>query len=776
LVAVERRPKILVVDDEVDNLELLVRSLRGDFEVLTATSGAEALKVLSGNDVSVIVTDQRMPGMTGVQFLREAAQQRPGAKRLLLTAYADADSLIQAINAGQVHYYVRKPWDSHQLHATVAELVHLRRLEDENKKMFEELQRANRELGEHQRLLSRDLDDRGQELLAANSQLRAANDSLAKMAFRDGLTGLYNHRTFQERLREEVARSLRYGQPCSLLFMDLDHFKAFNDKFGHPSGDEVLKAAGRLLLGQLDSEVSARESDVAARYGGEELVLILPETNRAGAVIKAERLRQAVTRLTFSGKSELVTMSFGVAECPTDAKVADDLLVCADQALYRAKHLGRNRVEAFGDWAKEGAAPPAPVSAALPSFFACAQKAEAILRGEGHLAVLYIDVADLAHVEREYGSAMYSDLLSRLAPAISSISPEVIRENDVFAAGYQDQASFVVFLSGPRPGGHPPSPEGMRAICERVARHTQLAADRELAGLVRVPIRVAVGHSLSLGTRRSPVDRQVAQLVREAASSARLERERAEMEEKMLLQHIILSGRLHSVYQPIVHAAGSKVLGYEALVRGPAGTAMESATPLLNVALRCDLQWEFDAACIRTALAGAIGLKPEMTLFLNVLPPTFFDRGFASKELASLCKEAGFAPSRVVLEVTEQFAVTDLDRLRNALEAVRLQGFRIALDDVGAAQANLQQIQTLRPDFIKLDLSIVNGLAGVPERCELVKSLVKVGQGFGAQCVAEGVEREADFSALRDAGVQYVQGYYFAHPGPPFPEVAPASS
>jgi EAL domain-containing protein (putative c-di-GMP-specific phosphodiesterase class I) len=184
------------------------------------------------------------------------------------------------------------------------------------------------------------------------------------------------------------------------------------------------------------------------------------------------------------------------------------------------------------------------------------------------------------------------------------------------------------------------------------------------------------------------------------------------------------------------------------------------------VAARCGLQWEFDGACLRTALNGAIGLDPKALLFLNVLPSTFFDASFISHDLPELCRQAGVQPEQVVLEVTEHFAITDLDRFRGALDLARRSGFRIALDDVGSAQANLQQIQALRPDLLKLDYSIVNGLAGVPERCELIGSLVRVGHSFGAVCIAEGVEQEADLEALKTVGVQYVQGFYLGRPAP----------
>lgn len=185
------------------------------------------------------------------------------------------------------------------------------------------------------------------ELFFESSQLYQA---LLELSATDGLTGLYTHRFFQDRLREEVARSTRHGHPVSLLFCDLDNFKQYNDRYGHAAGDAVLVQMGRLLGSPTEDSalvLAFRESDIAARYGGEEFVVILPETPLSGAVTKAERLRAAVEHATFDlpdAEAGRITVSVGVAECPADAENRSELLERADANLYRAKQLGKNRV------------------------------------------------------------------------------------------------------------------------------------------------------------------------------------------------------------------------------------------------------------------------------------------------------------------------------------------------------------------------------------------------------------------------------------------------
>jgi diguanylate cyclase (GGDEF)-like protein len=177
---------------------------------------------------------------------------------------------------------------------------------------------------------------------AATLSLIRDKERQTELAVRDGLTGLYNRRAFNELLTQAVAREDRQGGHFGLLLLDLDHFKKLNDTYGHPAGDAALKSAAEVLKRHL------RKGDLAARYGGEEFVAILPASDETGATHLAERVREAVqaNRLVFEGAKMHVTASFGLAVWPRDAKDAEGLLAAADRALYAAKQAGRNRVVA----------------------------------------------------------------------------------------------------------------------------------------------------------------------------------------------------------------------------------------------------------------------------------------------------------------------------------------------------------------------------------------------------------------------------------------------
>jgi len=159
----------------------------------------------------------------------------------------------------------------------------------------------------------------------------------------DFLTGLYNRAYFDKALNIEIARAQRMKKDCSLVFFDLDDFKKVNDSFGHPAGDLVLKSVAELILRE------KRLTDIAVRYGGEEIVLLLPDTSKASAMNLATRIRKKVERsqLVHQGRLIKQTMSGGVASFPLDTDVPEELIECADRALYRAKHKGKNKICLF---------------------------------------------------------------------------------------------------------------------------------------------------------------------------------------------------------------------------------------------------------------------------------------------------------------------------------------------------------------------------------------------------------------------------------------------
>jgi diguanylate cyclase (GGDEF)-like protein len=186
-----------------------------------------------------------------------------------------------------------------------------------------------------------ELESQNQEMLETQDRLTEANKQLEALATTDGLTGLFNHRMFHEQLEQEWSRHARYGTALSVILIDVDKFKLYNDSHGHPAGDDVLRKVAEVL------QSTARRSDVVARYGGEEFVIIARETDIRAAVKLAERLRAAIEGVDWPLRS--ITASLGVSSADPSTTYPADLVAQADAALYRSKNAGRNRATHYRD-------------------------------------------------------------------------------------------------------------------------------------------------------------------------------------------------------------------------------------------------------------------------------------------------------------------------------------------------------------------------------------------------------------------------------------------
>jgi len=309
--------RVLVVDDEPTIRSVIAQVLADDgYEVREAGSGEEAIEIFRGEPFPVMITDIVMRKMSGIDLLREVRLLEPDTLVIVMTSQASVDTATRALRDG-AYDYLTKPFDDiAQISAVV-------------KRAADKLN----DLSEKREMVDR-LRKNAVELESLNTQLR-------EIAVRDGLTGLFNHRHFRECLDNEIKHSQRHGRTFSLVFLDVDHFKKFNDTNGHLLGDKVLRDLGRVI------RASARSSTVAARYGGEEFVLLLRDCEKPGAQVVAEHLRKTVEEQPFEGRESQpggrVTLSLGVATYAEDGEDGVALIAAADRALYQAKKAGRNQ-------------------------------------------------------------------------------------------------------------------------------------------------------------------------------------------------------------------------------------------------------------------------------------------------------------------------------------------------------------------------------------------------------------------------------------------------
>jgi two-component system cell cycle response regulator len=312
-----KKYRILIVDDHEDNIELLRARLEArGYLVDGANDGQQALDQVQKVCPDLILLDVMMPKMDGMEVVRRlkakiAANELPFIPVIMQTALDSTENKVEGLDAG-ADDYITKPINFAELEARVNSLLRIKALQS--------------------------------SLSARERELSELNDKLRQISLTDGLTGIENRRSLEDRLHDMWQHSVRLHEPIALVMCDIDKFKSVNDHYGHQAGDSVLKEFAQLLKSE------AREIDRVGRYGGEEFLLILPGTVLDAAVTFAERLREKVERHTFTyaGGTLCRTMSCGVAASPHPrVKDQEELLKASDDALYVAKETGRNRVVRF---------------------------------------------------------------------------------------------------------------------------------------------------------------------------------------------------------------------------------------------------------------------------------------------------------------------------------------------------------------------------------------------------------------------------------------------
>ena len=300
-------PSLLLIDDDPGIVQVLGRMLASLGHLRFALSGHDALRLAREAAPDVVLVDAEMPGMHGFEFcaLMKADPHLAEVPVIFVTSHGDVENEVAGFSAGAADF-IRKP--------PTAEVVVAR--------------------------------------VRTQLRLKALSDALRRAALVDGLTGVANRRRFDEQLKAECDRSMRNGDPLSLLMIDIDHFKRYNDRYGHPAGDACLRTVATAIQGLV-----SRPADQVARYGGEEFAMLLPQTQLAGAAHLAHRVVETVTALRILHESSpldrVITVSVGVATAHSHVHGADTeaspeaLLSAADQALYAAKAAGRGQSRTY---------------------------------------------------------------------------------------------------------------------------------------------------------------------------------------------------------------------------------------------------------------------------------------------------------------------------------------------------------------------------------------------------------------------------------------------
>ena len=236
-----------------------------------------------------------------------------------------------------------------------------------------------------------------------------------------------------------------------------------------------------------------------------------------------------------------------------------------------------------------------------------------------------------------------------------------------------------------------------------------------------------------------------------------------------ILNSIIRGRKIHTVYQPIINLKTKKIVGYEALTRALTDSALDNAMLLFDVARDTEKVKELDRLCIEFALKNAQSIEPGRKLFLNLNHETLLD----TKLMAKIFENRGVIDFKnIVIEVTEQSILRSFEKIRRALESLKVQGVSVAIDDVGGGAVSLRDVAILKPDYIKFDRSLIRQIDSSITKQQIVLSMILFANGIQAITTAEGIETKEEYQTVLICGISLAQGYYFARPGDAFPQVA----
>jgi EAL domain-containing protein (putative c-di-GMP-specific phosphodiesterase class I)/GGDEF domain-containing protein len=399
----------------------------------------------------------------------------------------------------------------------------------------------------------------------------------------------------------------------------------------------------------------------------------------------------------------------------------------------------------------------------LPAFALLVDELRAALEERRCLGVLHFELAGLDVVESLYGWQVFDRVVARAAGVLRDAVGRELPKGTLLGINAVAGERFAAFLGDDGRGGAVTAPmlaRSARAAAERLDR--ELGLCQELAGLA-LPLEVRAGHALLSPDPFYRFERRVAAAIEHARAAPERRRKRRERSVASELERILREAAIRTLFQPVVDLRSHAVLGYEALARGPGGGPLEMPRALFLAGERLGVTLDLDRTCRDAALraVGEAAIAPAETLFLNVVPQSF---GSGSGDAARALDLLARVPGRVVVEFPERAADADPDGFLEAVRSARASGLGVALDDVGTGWSSQALVERVRPDFVKVDSSLVRGIERNLIKQEILRSVVRIANSLGASIVAEGIEARDEADVALAAGAQYGQGFLYARP------------
>jgi EAL domain-containing protein (putative c-di-GMP-specific phosphodiesterase class I) len=391
----------------------------------------------------------------------------------------------------------------------------------------------------------------------------------------------------------------------------------------------------------------------------------------------------------------------------------------------------------------------------LPTLPVMIERSRALFKERGELMVLYLNFVRYSKIEEIYGWEKLDAVLETTAAAVREFLDDTALSTSRVMVSFTNDDDFI-FFHIPATGVAAATESEITEMVSRLQRHVGGRIEAQHGEDIAALFDIYVGRAHVYYNPKIRLERLIYRGIREAANASRSIEERERARRVSDLRSSLRDRGVYVDYHPIVITETRAIFGYEALARGVM-RSLRSPEVMFDVAAEADLVWELSRLCRARAIEGIeTRLQPNELLFINVDPHDFNDPAFNENEVKY--------PDRVVIEITERTAIKDYPKFRERLRAFRERGFRFAVDDAGSGYAGLGSIANLEPDFIKLDISLINAIDTNFIKQNLVETMVKFANDHGAKVIAEGVERADEFKTVEDLGVHLVQGFFLHRP------------
>lgn len=654
-------------------------------------------------------------------------------------------------------------------------------------------------------------------------EITRQNRELQILATRDPLTGALNRRSLFDGFTTLLGEAADEGASISCIMVDIDHFKSVNDRFGHATGDKVIKLLSRILT------ETSRTDDLVGRYGGEEFCIVLPGIDEEQTAVIAERMRLAVHEGKIDQFTSAIrfTASFGVSSNLGGSSTPSILVDLADKALYHSKNSGRNRVTRWSQIQHSSTVKPLPEETAKQVASTSSniesstdqqlkyriEELEALIRSQSthdvastdeatglpnrivlidrikqgivrsrrlntRLAVLFIDIDTLQVIRNTLGDPAAEKLVKLVAGRLN----KTLRSTDTVAidgatnigvsVSRVSSGEFVVLLTDMQ------SEESTTWIIQRMFAAMNEAVHIESTD-VFLDVRIGVSMYPNDGDDPDLLLANAGAALREAKttvgrdvclyfSKEMNQRSKTQLRMEGQLHRAIERGELFLEYQPVIDMSTGRISSFEALIRWR-HPELGLVTPdnFIPMAENAGLieaigDWVLENACRQLKAWQARG-HDHLSMAIN-LSPVQLRKAELAENIVSIVEQTGISPGSLTIEITESALIQNLDTAVSIIDRLSAVGIRVSLDDFGTGYSSLSYLKRFPIDIVKIDRSFLQDFPSHAHDTAIISAIIAMAHSLGLHVIAEGVETEEQLKVLQNLKCDEIQGYLFSRP------------